>query len=67
MCVFIFSQCTCWDSLDRSASFLEKMLGDAGDIRKHYDVKGVLGVGGFAIVRRAVRKADQLQFAVKVC
>jgi calcium/calmodulin-dependent protein kinase I len=36
------------------------------DITKIYEIKDKLGTGSFAIVRRAIRKNDGEQFAVKV-
>jgi len=36
------------------------------EIQKYYDIKEKLGTGSFAVVKRAVRKSDGQQFAVKV-
>lgn len=47
--------------MGKAASKLRK-----DEIRKFYDVKEKLGTGSFAVVKRAVRKSDGKQFAVKV-
>lgn len=36
------------------------------EIQKYYDIKEKLGTGSFAVVKRAVRKSDGHQFAIKV-
>jgi len=36
------------------------------EIRKYYDVKEKLGTGSFATVKRAVRKSDGKEFAIKI-
>jgi calcium/calmodulin-dependent protein kinase I len=36
------------------------------EIRRYYDIKEQLGKGSFATVKRAVRKSDGKQFAVKI-
>lgn len=36
------------------------------EIQKYYDIKEKLGTGSFAVVKRAVRKSDGKQFAIKV-
>jgi calcium/calmodulin-dependent protein kinase I len=36
------------------------------EIKKYYELKEKLGTGSFAIVKRAVRKSDSKEFAVKV-
>lgn len=36
------------------------------EIKKYYDIKDQLGTGSFAVVKRAIRKSDQKEFAVKV-
>jgi serine/threonine protein kinase len=34
-------------------------------VRKFYHIKEKLGTGSFAVVKRAIRKSDSKQFAVK--
>lgn len=36
------------------------------EIRKMYEIKETLGSGSFAVVKRAVRKSDKAEFAIKV-
>jgi len=36
------------------------------EIKKYYEIKETLGKGSFAVVKRAVRKSDGKQFAIKV-
>lgn len=36
------------------------------EIHKHYDIKEKLGTGSFATVKRAIRKADGKEFAIKI-
>jgi calcium/calmodulin-dependent protein kinase I len=42
----------------------EKLRKD--DINKYYDIKDKLGTGSFAVVKRAIRKQDGAQFAIKI-
>lgn len=37
-----------------------------GEIHKHYDIKEKLGTGSFATVKRAIRKSDSKEFAIKI-
>jgi len=36
------------------------------EIQKYYDIREKLGTGSFAVVKRAVRKSDNKEFAIKV-
>lgn len=36
------------------------------EVRKHYEIKETLGSGSFAVVKRAIRKSDKAEFAIKV-
>jgi len=44
---------------------IKKMKGEE-QIRKDYDIKETLGNGSFATVRRAIRKSDKGEFAIKI-
>jgi calcium/calmodulin-dependent protein kinase I len=44
---------------------LIKKIGK-NEIKKHYDIKEKLGTGSFATVKRAVRRSDGTEFAIKI-
>lgn len=37
-----------------------------GEVNRHYDLKETLGTGSFATVKRAIRKKDKREFAIKI-
>jgi serine/threonine protein kinase len=38
----------------------------ADEMHKHYEMKEVLGTGAFATVKRAVKKSDKSEYAIKI-
>lgn len=38
----------------------------ADEMHKHYEIKEVLGTGAFATVKRAVKKSDKSEYAIKI-
>jgi len=43
-----------------------KKLSSSNEIKKHYDIKEILGTGSFAVVKRAVAKKSGQEFAIKI-
>jgi calcium/calmodulin-dependent protein kinase I len=56
----------CWLLLSFSALSLSCRKLKKEEIQKYYDIKEKLGTGSFAVVKRAVRKSDGQQFAIKI-
>eukprot|EP00457_Paulinella_chromatophora_P008139 gb/GEZN01008167.1/.p1 GENE.gb/GEZN01008167.1/~~gb/GEZN01008167.1/.p1 ORF type:complete len:358 (+),score=50.20 gb/GEZN01008167.1/:256-1329(+) len=42
------------------------LRSEGKEFRKSYNMRGKIGTGGFAVVRKCVRKADRKQFAAKI-